>query len=80
MEKIKKIIWKFEKTLNFFLKKTKEEWRNFFIISIIIYFIGGLSFLIFATSDPLKWAIVKNIKEEKRNENIEFEMEMETRF
>jgi hypothetical protein len=38
------------------LKNPKDGWRNFFIISIIIYFIGGLGFIIFATTNMLSWA------------------------
>ena len=62
-------------------KNAVDGWRNFFIISIIIYFIGGLSFIIFATSTTLSWAKitkdqnVNNQTSEKRGEtNLVYDM------
>ena len=54
---------------------------SFFSNSIIIYFIGGLSFIIFATSNTLSWAKitkdqnVNNQTSEKRGEtNLVYDM------
>lgn len=44
-------------------------WRNFFIITIVIYFIGGLSFIIFASSNILSWAKMTNNKNENNMES-----------
>lgn len=63
------------------MKNAVDGWRTFFIISIVIYFIGGLSFIIFASSITLSWAKitedqnVNNQTSEKRGEtNLVYDM------
>lgn len=44
--------------------KTQEEWRNVFILTAIVYFIGALSFLVFASAETQSWAKEKNTEKE----------------
>ena len=52
----------FEKIL---LKKKQEEWSIIFMISAIVYFVGGLTFLLLANSDTQRWAKTKTNSNEK---------------
>lgn len=52
---------------------TQAQWRIVFIITAIIYLIGGIVLLIFTRGDPEKWA-----KHEKNEEQMEEEMQLKT--
>ena len=50
-------------------KPILEQWRKLFVMFGIVYFIGGIVFLLFGTAVPRKWAkfqINNNTKEEKK--------------
>jgi hypothetical protein len=60
-----------------FLKKTQKEWQIVFIICAIIYFVGGVVYIVFCVSEIQPWAMAKvdrdqQIKEkeaQKANQN-----------
>jgi len=48
-----------------------EEWRKLFVMFGVVYFIGGLVFLLFGSGVPRKWAKFQkenNKQEEKSND------------
>ena len=49
-------------------KNLLDGWINFFIISIVIYLIGCLSFILFATDIVLSWAKI-NTNDQNSNYN-----------
>lgn len=42
-------------------KPILEQWRKLFVMFGIVYFIGGLVFLIFGSAKPRKWAEFKAV-------------------
>ncbi len=66
-------------------KGTVNEWRNFLIICIIIYFIGAVCFVLFAKSELMKWAIIdsrsndisKENSKSNKNDNLNDEIDLE---
>ncbi len=52
-------------------KPVLEQWRKLFVMFGIVYFIGGLVFLLFGSAIPRKWAkfqTVNNKQEQKLND------------
>lgn len=41
-------------------KPVLEDWRKLFILFSIIYFIGGIVYVIFGSAKPRKWAMPQN--------------------
>ena len=39
-----------------FKKKKQEEWRIIFLISLIVYSVGAVTFLLLASGDTQQWA------------------------
>ncbi len=53
-------------------KPVLEQWRKLFVMFGIVYFIGGLVFLLFGSAVPRKWAkfqVVNNDEEKKLNDD-----------
>jgi MFS family permease len=47
-----------------------EDWRKLFILFSIVYFIGGVVYLLYGSAVPRKWATFKSQKsEEKTNDD-----------
>jgi hypothetical protein len=42
------------------IKGLKSEWSDVFYISSVIFFIGGVVFSLFGTSDLEEWAMIEN--------------------
>jgi hypothetical protein len=40
-------------------KPVLEDWRKLFIIFSVIYFIGGISYVLLGSAKPRKWATLK---------------------
>jgi MFS family permease len=58
-------------------KPVLEQWRKLFIMFGIVYFIGGLVFLLFGSGVPRKWAKFQNANkqvEEKLNDDDDDEI------
>jgi hypothetical protein len=47
----------------------QSEWRIVFIITCVIYLIGGLVYAILADGSPQPWAIRKNEETEENEKN-----------
>ncbi|CAF0755767.1 unnamed protein product [Adineta steineri] len=47
-----------------------EDWRKIFILFSIVYFIGGLAYIVLGSAVPRKWATLKSQEEQKVNDTI----------
>jgi MFS family permease len=47
-----------------------EDWRKLFIIFAIVYFIGGLAYVILGSAEPRKWATFKALEKQQNNDKI----------
>ena len=66
---IKKAYFFFSGSANFvfinIIKQTQKEWQIVFIISAVIYFIGGVTYLTFCDGNKQHWALSDEEKLEK---------------
>jgi len=52
-------------------KPVLQDWRKLFILFSIIYFIGGIVYIILGSAKPRKWAILKGQEKKATNEKTQ---------